>query len=154
MSTTSTQCWLFTCFFFFLSFFACDPVAVRCISKVSRPSSSSQMNKWKVPGANLSVCVACCLLSPQYAKSSPVTVHACISNISLWYFFLLPLLLPSYHSLSLCPWCRVVPSAVPRANSRGTNGNEMLISAVSLQHMRSTLVFCACVCMQRHVNGC
>lgn len=44
--------------------------------------------------------------------------------------------------------------AMPRANSRGTNGNEMLISAVSFQDMHSTAVFCVCVCMQRHVNGC
>lgn len=136
----------------FFSVFACDPVAVPCILKVSVPSPSSQMNKWNVPCADL--CVRCMLSLSRNLQSHLLSqsMHAFQTSLA-GTFFPSPPPLSLNHSLCLCPWCRVVPTAMPRANSRGTNGNEMLISAVSFQHMRSTAVFCACVCMQRHVNG-
>ncbi len=46
----------------------------------------------------------------------------------------------------------IVPTAMPGGNSRGTHSNEMLISAVSFQHMQFSRVFSASVCMHRQVN--
>lgn len=72
-----------------------------------------------------------------------------IESLSVWSYASL-----SHPLLYLYLWCRIVPTAMPRANSRGTDGNEMLISAVSLQHMLFTTVICVSVCMHGHVNVC
>lgn len=72
-----------------------------------------------------------------------------IESLSVWSSASL-----SHPLLYLYPWCRIVPTAMPWANSRGTDGNEMLISAVSLQHMLFTTVICVSVCMHGHVNVC
>lgn len=96
-----------------------------------------------------------------YTCTTLVTIKACLiqSIESPSRFFLLsfpPL-------LYLCLWCWIVPTAMPRANSRG-NGNEMLIGAVSFHHTPFTKVCCvpmrACIklwmclyeCMRMELN--
>lgn len=137
--------------FCFFSLFACDPVAVPCILKVSVPSPSSQMNKWNVPCANL--CVRCMLsLSlSQYAKSSPVTVDACISNISLRYFFSLP---SSSFAQPLSLFMSVM-SGCANGNAQGEQqGHQWQWNANKCCVISTYALHCCVLCLRVHAEAC